>query len=93
VPALNLQLLSKYTRRDQAQERMIYSGVQWSWIPESWATVTGFPRRQKKIGEWLEVMLNGLSESDAVRSEVTKLFYAQAGFVDRYFYATASGGK
>jgi hypothetical protein len=38
-------------------------------------------------------MLSGFSESDAVRFEVTKLFYAQVGFVDRCFYATASGGK
>ncbi|OAP56816.1 hypothetical protein AYL99_08928 [Fonsecaea erecta] len=47
----------------------------------------------KEIGEWFEVMLNGFAESDAVRAELTKLFYSQAGFVDRCFYATASGGR
>jgi hypothetical protein len=47
----------------------------------------------KEIGEWFEIMLNGFGESDAVRSEATKQFYAQAGFVDRCFYVTTSGGK
>jgi hypothetical protein len=47
----------------------------------------------KQIGEWFEVVLGGLDESDALRFETTKLFYAQTGFTDRCFYATATGGR
>ncbi|KAI9772213.1 MAG: hypothetical protein M1840_000962 [Geoglossum simile] len=47
----------------------------------------------QQIGEWFDVVLDGSGESDAVRFEATKLFYAQAGFTDRCFYATAAGGK
>jgi hypothetical protein len=47
----------------------------------------------REIGECFEVRLDGFAESDAVRAELTKLFYSQTGFVDRCFYATASGGK
>ena len=47
----------------------------------------------KEIGEWFEIMLNGFDVSDAVRSEATKQFYAQAGFENRCFYVTTSGRK
>jgi hypothetical protein len=90
--ASSLQELEQYGLSLSASERDIF-----------WRTLVldsgklGHGRRispaPKEIGEWFEVMLNGSGESGAVRSEVTKLFYAQAGFVDRCFYATDSGGK